>query len=449
MDTQNNKPLQQGAIDKSFADNGVYTFGDRFIREVHGVTALPNNQLLISGTYYPDSYALARLNENGTLDNDFGDSNTGVAHRYFLQQHHSHGVSSVVLADGRILLSGVYRIVPDEFSAAITRLSSTGDVEFTFGINGVTTISAPAPVASPTQFQKGGGADPWAVRTSCTLTPLDDGGIIFSKTFTNVYRPNESYSIIGRLTQRGDMDETFHGRGYTYLKPELHNIADNHWVQADGKLLVAGHLTGDQTAYLARFDKDGYVDSSFGNNGYLVFAESLESGGYVTALVPHSKDKFLLIANSPVNFPTNNGLIRSLNADGSPDQLFNHGLVLPAVLPGLGNTVEWRTAVEDDDGFIVLGYADRIVLARYLKTGELDPYFGENGGWTAIQATRTAEDLARQEDGKIVVVGQNAQGESIAMRFMGTPRTTRPDQGTSTRTVFSAFNRFFETLRKR
>lgn len=451
MHTEHPHSFQHGAIDRSFAENGVYIFGDSFINDVYGVTALSNNQLLISGTYFPGGYALVKMNEVGTLDNEFGIENTGVAHRYFVQQHTSHGVSSTRLADGKIVFAGVYRVVPDEFSAAITQLDSVGNVDTAFGVDGVTTINAPAPAPSASNAPKGGDPDPWAVRTSCTLTQLNDKSIVFSKSFTNMYRPRESYSIVGKLTEKGTLDETFHAQGYTYIRPELPNIADSHLIQADGKIVVAGHLTGQPTAYLARFNKNGSLDSGFGVDGYINYPDSLGSTGFVTALLAHSKDKCLLITNYAVDPPQNNGLIRSLNADGSPDLTFNQGTPVPALLPGANTTIEWRNAVEDNDGFVVLGYSDRLILARYLKDGQLDEYFGENGGWTSMSDMSRVENLARQSDGKIVVVGVNARGESVVVRFLGSRRSDQPDETHHTPsngvTVFSIFRRYFERLK--
>jgi uncharacterized delta-60 repeat protein len=421
MNAQEKQQPEPGAVDTGFADNGTYTFDEYLIHGAYGVTALANQQLLISATHFPNqgSYALIKMNEDGTLDKSFGSDNSGIVHRFFLEQFSSHAVSCVVLPDSRLMLSGVYTKAPNVFNAAITRLNPDGEPDSSFGVDGVTTIEAPVPVSSGVPVPEGGNSDPWEVRNSCHLTPLIDGRAIVSKNFveSSVSGP-PPYSILGRLSATGHFDRTFQERGYTYVQPELNNLVDSHLLQADGKIVVAGHLKEEQTAYLARFDKDGNVDTQFGVNGYVHLPEPLGSLGFVTALVPHSGNKFLLITNNTADFPNTNGQIRSFNADGSPDLIFNQGLAVDAKLPNLERSVEWRTAVEDNDGFIVLGDIQSIVVARYFKTGHLDISFGESLGWTALLASR-AFDLARQEDGKIVVIGQDTRYKSIVVRFIG------------------------------
>lgn len=426
MDRKKSQSFQPGTIDTTFATNGVYTFDPRVVTEAYGVTALADDQLLISASYFPSPYAVVKMHNDGSPDSDFGGFNNGISFRHFKASYVSHGVSSVEATGNKILLSGVYSVSPGEFSAAITRLQPNGSLDVDFGENGVATLDIAPPIRAAIHYPTGGAPDPWAIRNSCTITPLTNGKIIFSKNFIfPVSPPRAPYSVIGRLTSNGVMDDTFHSHGYTYITPELYNIVDSHLIQADGKIVVAGHLEEEQTAYLARFDSDGHTDSNFGVDGYINFPEPLNRRGYVTALVAHSEDKFLLITNHTADFPNNNGMLRSLNADGSADQTFNSGLPVIARLPGLDRSVEWRNAVEDDDGFIVLGDIGSIVLARYLKTGKLDDTFGENGGWVTAAARKT-ENLARQQDGKIVVVAQNSQGSSIVVRFWGSGGTKAP-----------------------
>jgi uncharacterized delta-60 repeat protein len=425
MKTQERQQPEPGDLDTSFADRGIYTFDGGLIHSGYAVTALANNQLLISATHFPNlgSYALIKMNEDGSLDKSFGSDNSGIVHRFFLEQFSSHAGSCVVLPDDHLMLSGVYTKTPGAFSAAITRLNADGEPDLSFGVAGVTTVEAPLPEMSGIPVPEGGNSDPWEVRNTCHLTPLSDGRTLISKNFISPFASGPApYSILGKLSSTGHFDKTFQERGYTYIQPELNNIVDQHLVQADGKIIVAGHLAEAQTAYLARFDQDGNIDTGFGVNGYIEFTEPLGNLGFVTALVPHSENKFLLITNFTTDFPNNNGQIRSFNADGSPDLMFNQGLAVDAKLPNLDRSVEWRNAVEDEDGLIVLGDIQGIVVARYFKTGLLDLSFGTNLGWTALLAGR-AFDLARQVDGKIVVIGQDARQRSIVARFWGLENT--------------------------
>jgi uncharacterized delta-60 repeat protein len=419
--------ITAGDLDQSFATEGIYTFDPNSIKQAYGVTTTSNRKILISATKWPHPYhyAVIRLDENGELDKTFGNNGTGIAHQFFIDNTPSYATSCIELPSGEILLSGVYEPEPGRYEAAISRLDSNGEPDPAFGSSGVAYINVTDPTAP--FVLRSGESDPWPVRNGCTLTPLPDGKILFSKTF--IY-PNLSgrpvYSIIGRLTANGAFDPDFQNKGYFYVQPELDNHADSHLITADGKIVVAGHLSSrTSTMYIHRYNSDGTVDTSFGDQGSVIITKPLGKYGFVTALIAHSQNKLLLVANytTTSTLPQNNGLLFSFEADGSPDRHFNGGNPLMAALPGSTLPVEWRSAVEDEDGFILLGDMQAVVVARYLKTGTFDASYGANKGWAILASTRRAFDLVRQADRKVVVTGQDLDLKSIVARLLSTQET--------------------------
>ncbi|MCS6926252.1 MAG: delta-60 repeat domain-containing protein [Candidatus Binatia bacterium] len=133
-------------------------------------------------------------------------------------------------------------------------------------------------------------------------------------------------------------------------------------LQADGKIVVAGHAAGGFV--LVRYQPDGSLDPSFGTGGTVTTAIS-GTGDFASAL-----------------------------------------------------------AVQADGKLVVAGYVSMapqysIALLRYNPDGTLDTAFGENGKVTTGDS-HVASGLALQADGKIVVAGSfndGANNEFLLLRY--------------------------------
>jgi uncharacterized delta-60 repeat protein len=214
----------------------------------------------------------------------------------------------------------------------------------------------------------------------------------------------------------GDLDPTFNGdgRATTWFASggQAHAVA----LQPDGKLVVAGLAAGADRFGLARYLSDGSLDPSFGNGGKVTtnFTKHLDWANDVTVL-PNGK----IVAVGHANFKRI--AIARYRPDGSLDPSFGKG--------GKVLTRVWRSAtanavaVQADGKIVVAGQAsERIrsafVLVRYRWNGTRDRSFGGAGiVTTAFQAlTGNAYDLAIQPNGRIVAVGEGviANGFCVA-----------------------------------
>lgn len=82
------------------------------------------------------------------------------------------------------------------------------------------------------------------------------------------------FSSVATFAQSGTLDLTFGSDGVvtTAVDPN-YNMAETTIVQADGKILVAGSA-GTPSTYqmaVARYNEDGSLDTSFGDDGTLRF----------------------------------------------------------------------------------------------------------------------------------------------------------------------------------
>ena len=186
------------------------------------------------------------------------------------------------------------------------------------------------------------------------------------------------------------------------------DLANSVAVQADGKIVAAGSAgTGGNppVAYdfaLARYNRDGSLDSTFDGDGKVLtdfggfdraFSIAIQSGARIVAAGSANSD-FALARYKP---------------DGSLDQSFDGDGRLKTDFGGTDSAL--GVAIQADDKIVAAGYrsagdAVTFALARYLDGGTLDPTFGNNGKvLTAFDAVAFGDDVAIAPDGKIVVAG--------------------------------------------
>jgi uncharacterized delta-60 repeat protein len=176
-------------------------------------------------------------------------------------------------------------------------------------------------------------------------------------------------------------------------------------IQDNGKIVVVGgsyNSSTDQSAFaLARFDSDGSLDTGFGAGGKVntLFDNAhWDDQAYAVALETNHK---IVVAG------TSEGLLAlaRYNSNGSLDTGFGTNGKVTNDSGEEGHAV----AIQKDDKIVVVGVhnGSHFVLARYNSDGSLDTGFGSAGtmvmDFGGVHASANA--IALQDDGKIVVVG--------------------------------------------
>jgi len=177
-------------------------------------------------------------------------------------------------------------------------------------------------------------------------------------------------------------------------------------IQADGKLLVAGFVQ-DGSLGLARYDRDGSLDASFGSGGIVVTSSAIFDAG--NALVLQRDAKIVILSGSEDVFGGALIAVLRYNADGSVDSSFGDE---GRVLTDFGSVaIANALALQSDDKLVVAGWvqtnSDDFALVRYNPDGTLDGSFGMGGRVTTDFAggSDLAFDLSVQPDGKLLVTG--------------------------------------------
>jgi uncharacterized delta-60 repeat protein len=184
-------------------------------------------------------------------------------------------------------------------------------------------------------------------------------------------------------------------------------------VQPDGKIVAAGEYgAAHYTVYLQviRYNSSGTLDNSFGSGGMVQTQVPSIGGGGSVLVQPDGKILVLMNVNETfelVRFTSTGTLDTTFNGTGMVNTAFPY----PAQLVhGLGlETVNGVTEIVAGGTVILNGTQDAFALARYNLNGTLDTTFG-TGGEVVTSYGAALENLAIQEDGKIVAAGAGGNG---------------------------------------
>ncbi|MDD5214961.1 MAG: FG-GAP-like repeat-containing protein [Methylococcales bacterium] len=292
------------------------------------------------------------------------------------------GATSIALqSDGKIVVAGYSH--PDFYSIfTIVRYNENGSLDASFNGNGIATTAVGL---------YGGETKAVAIQT--------DGKIVAAGIFNN----GDWDSTLVRYNTDGSLDTSFDSDGIVL---SASNPGVDTWnsiaIQGDGKILVAGYKNNgtDADFALARYNSNGSLDSSFDNDGIV----TTDFGSYEEAnSVAMQSDGKILVAGDThlVRYNSNGSLDTSFAGDGTVENGLN-----------FVSTVK----VQADGKILVVGETFGNLdfsLTRYNNDGSLDTSFGGDGLVTTditAGASESAQSVAIQSDGKILVAGTTGGG---------------------------------------
>jgi uncharacterized delta-60 repeat protein len=200
--------------------------------------------------------------------------------------------------------------------------------------------------------------------------------------------------------------------------------------QADGKIVAGGYSTnsnGVEEFTLVRYNTNGSLDTSFGQNGIVQTAVG-KSHSWINALALESingVEKIVAVGKGySSGKPANAWAVARYNLDGTLDTAFNRtGIVLVNSGGGTGGNEEAYAVAIDGNGKIDVvgasmpGSLRDFTLMRFNANGSLDTTLGKNGIVTTQigNIASFAQALAIQPNGEIVVAGLSYDGSEDAM----------------------------------
>jgi uncharacterized delta-60 repeat protein len=329
-------------------------------------------------------FALARYHADGSLDATFGEDGR-VSMPATRRNSRVHAI--VVDSDGRLVVGGSGR----SRDFALARYRPDGSLDPSFGGDGVVLTSVGA-------FDQ---VD--------ALVVQDDGRLV-AAGWTEGGRVGDAFAL-ARYHVDGTLDTSFAGDGVVRTRLSGGTGAHALVLQDDGKLVVAGSGGSRQNFALARYNPDGSLDASFGVGG-IVHTEMGDSSD-ARALVLQPDGKLVAAGwaddrSSPMTFA-----LARYQADGSLDSSFgDDGTVRTQV----GITSDVEALVLQPDGKLVAGGRSEVeqpwsfdfALARYRPDGTLDSSFGGDGIVTTAIGTgfERINALLLDENSRVVAAGE-------------------------------------------
>ena len=400
-----------GTLDPTFDGDG------KVITDIggnDGISAMaiqPDGKIVTAGSS-DGNFALARYNSDGTLDNNFGINGIVTTEISGV----SKGARALALqSDGKIVLGGNTCISSMECDFVLARYNADGSLDTSFDGDG-TVI---------TGFDYNGITD----NRLYEIGIQTDGKILTVGT-TQDCCPLFSLISIARYNIDGSLDTSFDGDG-KLVSVHL-DYPSALVIQPDGKFILAGtHNTHGglnilDKIFVARFNSDGTLDTSFNGDGAIfidVPPQNLSVGNAV-ALAPNGK---IVVVGSVEDIGGYSGSMVAvrLNPNGSLDTTFDgDGIVVTDFGGTQGHQGGAAVAIQLDGKVVAAGGSnylgtDDFALARYNTNGSLDSTFGEGGKVIiSIGNNDGISAIALQADGKIVA-GGGSDGDFALARYDG------------------------------
>jgi uncharacterized delta-60 repeat protein len=353
-----------GSLDAGFGSSGllILDFGPSGAQA--GAVALQTDgKIVVVGNAYPDGFAVVRLNADGTLDPAFGQG--GRVLTPIADHEGAYARAVVVQADGRIVVGGRAGLMNQD--SVLVRHQPDGTLDASFGSSGDGVVF--------TDFE--GGFD--EIFAICIQ---DDGKIVAVGRTASAGAKLGDFGL-ARYTSDGLLDESFGNGGkvstdFSHDRSFTDDCGYAATVLANGQIIVAG-TTGDdwsRDAALARYNANGDLDTTFGEEGTGRVAHDFGTGYEKTGLGAQQFDEVLAVV---------------AQADGR------------CVIAGSTQPAAGEASSRD------------FLVARYDASGRLDESFGDGGVVTTDFGGRDAvRALIRQPDERIVAVGHTAVTEQAS-----------------------------------
>ena len=367
------------------------------------VATYPDGRILLAGTSHSTTenfdydIALARYNPDGSLDQTFG--NGGLVKTDFNEMESARAVA--IQTDGKIVVAGSISRFDGTSDFAIVRYHEDGTLDSSFGQDGLVT----------TDFYN---TDNFAA--DLAITP--NGEIVVAGTVWWKTEFLDGDFAVARYDSDGNLDMTFGDHGKVIMHSEIHEDLTAMVLNPKGQIVLAGARTSvpgegyNIDFVLFRLNRDGSPDESFGIDGRVITDFSavdtlsdvaLTPDGHIVAVgtVPHTPGRFDFVV---ARYDRNGRLDPSFGTAGSVITDFSTRddfAFAVAVRPN------GKIVVAGTSGFVIGSSQNDFALARYERDGALDQLFGSGGLVTTDFSGHTdeAHAVAILPSGRIVVAG--------------------------------------------
>lgn len=351
-----------GTVDYNFGNGGSQSFGYHVYPTCIAIQS--DDKILIGGSQ------LWRCTSNGFVDSTFNSNG---------QQSISGTKQIVVQNDGRILLL-------QDGGVAIYRLKPNGVFDSSFASNGILTSDF------------GGSND----QANALLIQQDGKIVVGGSAVIN----STSNFALARYKVNGILDNSFSQNGRQITSIGTSSAANSVILQSDGKLLAFGTSQEGNTNNIAatRYNTNGSQDRSFGTDG--IWIDNIHQSSTFFSCTAIKSDGKIVTGGFTWNGLDYDFALARYNKDGKLDNTFGNS---GKQITDFGTTDDRVSAIaiQADGKIVIAGVSGgKFGLARYNINGSLDLTFDNDGiQTTAFASPVYVSSLLLQNDGKIVVGG--------------------------------------------
>ncbi len=386
-----------GSLDTTFGAGGKVITNIGNGDYVTSISIQSDGRILAAGYNNGHFFAVARYNTTGSLDTSFGDNGkviTDVGGSYDIMR------AIAIQPDGKIIVAGSTQesvTSTKNMKVCLVRLNTDGTFDTEFGTNGIVTTAIITPIGYPLAL----------FNAAYALSLQLDGKIVTAGTTGSDF-------VLVRYNTDGSLDTSFGSGGEVIT--DMGGYYDTAYaldIQSDGKIVIAGSSggTGGGGFYIARYNTDGSLDTSFGDTGKIITDKGTHSTAYAIAI--QTDGKILIAGESDDDI----AVVR-YNTDGSLDTSFGGtGKVKTCIISGYADSAH-ALRIQSDGKIVIAGLAGswgNFALVRLNSDGSLDTSFGSNGKVLTDlgRSYEKAYALGIQSDGKIVVAGDGDRDFAI------------------------------------
>lgn len=360
----------------------------------------------------------ARYLPSGQLDPEFGVGGV-VKGTGTLKPQSNTFVKLAIQSDGKLLLALTDTISTSSNQTAVARLVQNGALDSDFGVAGIAVLPSPPPSSNPYHVPAG-------------VHQLPSGEIVGAVRYF-------SFPSVHFLRQF-KMDSAGHMISFGVSMPASATLG--HQTFQGGSFLIDGNqgitmattaLWNSTTGFaIAGFLSDGTPKPGFGTNGITLSqigvqdSSTLGNASTCIGLASDSLDRWIVVGEGTdvVTSPRRIILARYLS-NGTLDPSFDDDGVLYDSGPSILGGTPFDVICDDSDRIVICGQIStgtgtRFALLRFFVTGLPDVSFGVNGvGAPVSPLARTANAMAVDAEGRILVVGDSMDGPIIARYWAG------------------------------
>lgn len=248
---------------------------------------------------------------------------------------------------------------------------------------------------------------------------------------TNLY-----HAYLAKYNTDGTMDTTFGDGGKVISNESFFTQYYDIIAEPDGKVVVCGIKSNSfssqgHDSFVARYLANGSLDSSFGTGGYFTTALST-STDYIFRIVRLSDGRYITLARYGSG-AAGIAALMMLTSNGNLDSSFGNGGIKTHLFGNAGPQGATDLDCSNDGNILVLGGGDGVIkMAKFNLSGNTVTNFGSNG--TVV--VPTGRHMRELTDGTILVLGEIVTGpvQMTAHKFLpnGVIDTSFGSNGTST-----------------